>query len=158
MKVNQEKIIPLNSNSNNIAIVDSEIVYTTDSTEAQKNLLLNLTPSNNGNTGSSKFDTDSNTKRKKKKRVSFIDQIQSKKDIAQIIYINEKASLNDDKIDSNKYMEQYRKQSTNFSEFNKNNIQNQNNAETYKIKRPKKSLFSKRKIDKTTEQCSCYIF
>ena len=158
MKVNQENIIPLNSNPNNIAIVDSEIVYTTDSTEAQKNLLLNLTPSNNGNTGSSKYDTDSNTKGKKKKRVSFIDQIQSKKDIAQIIYINEKASLNDDKIDSNKYMEQYRKQSTNFSEFNKNNIQNQNNAETYKIKRPKKSLFSKRKIDKTTEQCGCNIF
>ena len=155
MQANQENIIPLTTKNDNNAIVDSEIIYTTDSTETQKNVPLNLTPSNNGNNDLIKFDSD-DSKRKKKKRVSFIDQIQAKKDIAQIIYINERASLNDDKIDSNKYLEQLRKQSTNNNDYHIKD--NQNNVEMYKIKRPKKSLFSKRKVDKTTEQCNCILF
>lgn len=155
MQANQENIIPLTTKNDNNAIVDSEIIYTTDSTETQKNVPLNLTPSNNGNNDLIKFDSD-DSKRKKKKRVSFIDQIHAKKDIAQIIYINERASLNDDKIDSNKYLEQLRKQSTNNNDYHIKD--NQNNVEMYKIKRPKKSLFSKRKVDKTTEQCNCILF
>ena len=136
-------------------VFDSENLYT-DSTESQKNLSLNLNPSINGNNGSTKLEQD-NSKLKKKKRVSFIDQIQSKTDIAQIIYINDRASLTDDKINSNKYEEKYRKQNTNISEYNKKD--NQNNTDIYKIKRPKKkSLFAKRKIDKMDEKCGCIIF
>ena len=115
---------------------------------------MKLSPSINDNNGSIKFGQE-NSKIKKKKRVSFIDQIQSKKEIAQIIYINDRASLNDDKINPNIYKEQFRKQTTNITESTKN--QNQNNEEVYKIKRPKKSLFSKRKIDKIDEHCTCII-
>ena len=131
------------------AIVDSEMLCT-DSTESQKN------PSINGNNGYIKLEQDT-SKIKKKKRVSFVDQIQSKTDIAQIIYINDKVSLTDDKRNSYKYLEQYKKQNTNITEDNKN--ENQINSEIYKIRRPrKKSLFSKRKIDKTDERCGCVIF
>ena len=155
MQDNQENSGPLKiiKTDNNI-IVESDILYT-DSTDTQKLNSIHISPSNNTNNGSLKLEKD-NSKNKKKKRVSFIDQIQSKKDIAQIIYINDKVSLNDDKIDSNKYLEQLRKQSTNISELNKK--ENKNNIETYKIKRPKKSLFSKRKTDKVNEQCTCIIF
>ena len=155
MQDNQENNGPLKiiKTDNNI-IVESDILYT-DSTDTQKLNSIHISPSNNTNNGSLKLEKD-NSKNKKKKRVSFIDQIQSKKDIAQIIYINDKVSLNDDKIDSNKYLEQLRKQSTNISELNKK--ENKNNIETYKIKRPKKSLFSKRKTDKVNEQCTCIIF
>ena len=90
---------------------------------------------------------------KKKKRVSFIDQIQSKKEIAQIIYINDKVSLNQDKKDTPKYLEQYRKQGTNISDSSKKD------DNIYKIKRPKKSLFKKiNKDDSVNEQCTCNIF
>ena len=138
MQDNQENNGPLKiiKTDNNI-IVESDILYT-DSTDTQKLNSIHISPANNTNNGSLKLEKD-NSKNKKKKRVSFIDQIQSKKDIAQIIYINDKVSLNDDKIDSNKYLEQLRKQSTNKSEKNKK--ENKNNIETYKIKRPKKSLF-----------------
>ena len=155
MQDNQENNGPLKEiKTDNNIIVESDILYT-DSTDTQKHNSIHITPSNNSNNGSLKLEKD-NSKNKKKKRVSFIDQIQSKKDIAQIIYINDKVSLNDDKIDSNKYLEQLRKQSTNISELNKK--ENKNNIETYKIKRPKKSLFSKRKTDKVNEQCTCIIF
>ena len=137
---------------NNIAI-DSDNIYT-NSTES-KNASMNLSPSAIGNNGIIKLDQE-NSKIKKKKRVSFIDQIQSKKEIAQIIYINDRASLNDDKINSNKYIEQFRKQNTNITESNK--AQKQKTEEVYKIKRPKKSLFSKRKVDKIDEHCTCAIF
>ena len=137
---------------NNIAI-DSDNIYT-NSTES-KNASMNLSPSAIGNNGIIKLDQE-NSKIKKKKRVSFIDQIQSKKEIAQIIYINDRASLNDDKINSNKYIEQFRKQNTNITESNK--AQKQKTEEVYKIKRPKKSLFYKRKVDKIDEHCTCAIF
>ena len=155
MQDNQENNGPLKEiKTDNNIIVESDILYT-DSTDTQKHNSIHITPSNNSNNGSLKLEKD-NSKNKKKKRVSFIDQIQSKKDIAQIIYINDKVSLNDDKIDSNKYLEQLRKQSTNISELNKK--ENKNNIKIYKIKRPKKSLFSKRKTDKVNEQCTCIIF
>ena len=137
---------------NNIAI-DSDNIYT-NSTES-KNASMNFSPSAIGNNGIIKLDQE-NSKIKKKKRVSFIDQIQSKKEIAQIIYINDRASLNDDKINSNKYIEQFRKQNTNITESNK--AQKQKTEEVYKIKRPKKSLFYKRKVDKIDEHCTCAIF
>ena len=75
----------------------------------------------------------------KKHKVSFIDQVQSKKDIAQIIYINDQASLKDDKIDINKCLDILRKRSTNVSEFfrKENQEKNEAEAETYKIKRQK---------------------
>ena len=141
---NTQKKIQLKDN----IIIDSEILCT-DSTESQKN------PSININNGSIKLEQD-NSKIKKKKRVSFVDQTQSKTDIAQIIYINDRVSLNEDKKNTNKY-EQFMKQNTKVSEENKKEIPN--NEEIYRIKRPhKKSLFSKRKIDRTDEKCGCVIF
>ena len=99
----------------------------------------------------------------KKHKVSFIDQVQSKKDIAQIIYINDQASLKDDKIDINKFLDILRKKSTNVSEFfrKENQEKNEAEAETYKIKRPKNSKFKKRRTkmkDKIDEHCTCIIF
>ena len=99
----------------------------------------------------------------KKHKVSFIDQVQSKKDIAQIIYINDQASLKDDKIDINKCLDILRKRSTNVSEFfrKENQEKNEAEAETYKIKRPKNSKFKKRRTkmkDKIDEHCTCIIF
>ena len=132
-------------------VIDSEAIGT-DSTESHKNPSINNTPSINCNNGPN----IENLKLKKKKRVSFVDQGNIKKDIAQIIYINDRASLNEDIKNSNKYLEQIKKQNTNITE----NIikENQNNTEMYRIKRPKKSLFSKRKIDKIDERCTCIIF
>ena len=99
----------------------------------------------------------------KKHKVSFIDQVQSKKDIAQIIYINDQASLKDDKIDIKKFLDILRKKSTNVSEFFKKENQEKNEAvaETYKIKRSKNSKFKKRITkmkDKIDEHCTCTIF
>ena len=96
-----------------------------------------------------------------KHKVSFIDQVQSKKDIAQIIYINDQASLKDDKIDINKCLDILRKRSTNVSEYFGRENQERNEAETYKIKRPNNSRFKKRKTktkDKIDQQCNCIIF
>ena len=152
MKKNEENnIIQANMQIQNHFVIDSEAIGT-DSTESQKNPSINYIPSINGN-NEAKLE---NLKLKKKKRVSFIDQGNIKKEIAQIIYINDKASLNEDIKNCNKYIEQIKKQNTNISEYNKQN--NQNNTEMYRIKRPKKSLFSKRKIDKIDEHCSCIIF
>ncbi len=96
---------------------------------------------------------------KKKKRVCFIDQVQSEKNIAQIIYINDKVSLQEDKIDPKDYVEMYRKQSTNISELFKKNGNNETINDIYKIKRPKHSSFNKiKKDDSVEEQCSCIIF
>ena len=132
-------------------VIDSEAICT-DSTESQKNPSFNYTPSISVNIGP-KIE---NLKLKKKKRVSFIDQGNIKKDIAQIIYINDRASLNEDRKNSNKYLEQIKKQNINISDNIKK--EKQNNTEMYRIKRPKKSLFSKRKIDKTEERCTCIIY
>jgi hypothetical protein len=101
------------------------------------------------------------SKIKKKHKVSFIDQVQSKKDFAQIIYINDQASLKDDKIDINKCLDILRKRSTNVSEYFGRENQERNEAETYKIKRPNNSRFKKRKAkmkDKIDQHCNCIIF
>ena len=154
------KKIPLDLNKiintkNSIIKINNDLLNT-DNSESPKNIEINHV----NNTQSNKNTINSN---KKKKKVSFIDQLYSKKDIAQIIYINDKVSLNEDKIDSNKYLALYRKQSTYISERSKNknndNIINNNNEEIYKIRRPKKSLFNKRrKEDKVEEKCTCIIF
>lgn len=160
MQENQKNINLQNyikDQNNNIFVVNE--IINTDSTENLKNIDINL-PSNNEHKGSFMLERQ-NSNGKKKKRVSFIDQIQSK-NIAQIIFINDKASLNDDKRDYNKYVEQFRKQGTNISELNKNK-NNHNTNDIYIIKRPKKnSLFKQRKKEKVQEQstctCTCIIF
>ena len=149
MNKNGIKKIPLNLNALNVNI-NSDFINT-NNTESPKNMELQRTESNKNSINSNK----------KKKKVCFIDQLYNKKDIAQIIYINDKVSLDEDKADSNRYLELYRKQSTNIDERNKksNNDNINNNEEIYKIKRPKKSLFNKiRKEDKVKEQCTCIIF
>ena len=149
-----------------IDINNIKIKKTNDETNIQKNttLYMNKNKNNNNvnnrnNNGPIRIDYYGQEilKNNKKHRISFIDQIQSKKDIAQIIYINEHSSLEDDKKDTNKYIDILRKQSTNITEFVPK--ENNNNVDTYKIKRPKKSSFSKKrkKID-SKEQCSCIIF
>ena len=96
----------------------------------------------------------------KKHKISFIDQIHSKKNLAQVIYINDQLSLNDDKMNTNKYLanlDNLRKQSTNITDFSRQKKQTE--IDTYKIKRPKSATKKeKRKIDKTKEQCGCIIF
>ena len=100
------------------------------------------------------------SKNNKKHRISFIDQIQSKKEIAQIIYINsDQASVKEDRIEANKCFEILRKQSTNITEFTRK--ENQNEAGTYKIKRPKSSngyRKFKRIKNEEEEKCGCNIF
>ena len=156
MSKNGIKKIPLNLNklNNNISTKINSDLINTDKSESPKIIEKN-------DIESSKNTINSN---KKKKKVSFIDQLQNKADIAQIIYINDKVSLDEDKVNSNKYLALYRKQSTNITDRNnKNNnfniINNNNSEEIYKIKRPKKSLFNKgRKEEKIKEQCTCVIF
>ena len=94
---------------------------------------------------------------KAKKKVSFIDQVEEKREIAQIIFINDKASINDDIKNSSKYMEQFRKQITNISELFKK--ENKEGIDTYKIKRPKKSHIKKKNIENNVNSmCTCFIF
>ena len=154
MRTNGVKNIPLNIdkfNKNNFKKINSDLKKTANS-EIPKNIKINGT----NQTESNKNTTSQN---KIKKKVSFIDQLPTKKDIAQIIFINDKVSLNEDKVDTNKYLAFLRRQSTYISERNKkdyNDNNNKNNEETYKIKRPKKSLFNKREgEDKVNEQCTC---
>ncbi len=154
MRTNGVKNIPLNIdkfNKNNFKKINSDLKKTANS-EIPKNIKINGT----NQTESNKNTTSQN---KIKKKVSFIDQLPTKKDIAQIIFINDKVSLNEDKVDTKKYLAFLRRQSTYISERNKkdyNDNNNKNNEETYKIKRPKKSLFNKREgEDKVNEQCTC---
>ncbi len=150
------KKIPLDlnkiiNNKNSMIKINNDLLNT-DNSESPKNIEINHV----NNTQSNKNTINSN---KKKKKVSFIDQLPTKKDIAQIIFINDKVSLNEDKVDTKKYLAFLRRQSTYISERNKkdyNDNNNKNNEETYKIKRPKKSLFNKREgEDKVNEQCTC---
>ena len=128
-------------NKENNIITESELIAT-EETENRKYYSMNRTPSKNYNT------IDIN---KKKKKVNFIDQIHAKKDLAEIIFINDKVSLKNDKIDSNKYLEEYKKRNNNI-----NSKEKSNNIETYKIKRPKRSSsFSKRKKEIVEEHCTC---
>jgi hypothetical protein len=123
---------------------------------------INNNTNNNNNNGAKRLDYYGQeiSKNNKKHRISFIEQIQSKKEIAQIIYINnEQESLKGDKIDTNKCFEILRKQSTNITEFTRK--ENQNETETYKIKRPKNSNGSrkmKREKKEIEEKCGCQIF
>ena len=122
---------------------------------------INNNTNNNNNNGAKRLDYYGQeiSKNNKKHRIS-LDQIQSKKEIAQIIYINnEQESLKGDKIDTNKCFEILRKQSTNITEFTRK--ENQNETETYKIKRPKNSNGSrkmKREKKEIEEKCGCQIF
>ena len=97
----KENNIPRNNLqiTNNI-ITENENIFT-DST-ISKNYLIN--PLINKNNDSIKSDKE-NIKNIKKKKVNFIDQIEVEKDIAQIIFINDKLSLDEDKINSSKYIE-----------------------------------------------------
>ena len=154
MRTNGVKNISLNINKlnkNTFKKINSGLINTANS-EFPKNIKINGT----NQTESNKNTTSPN---KTKKRVSFIDELPTKKDIAQIIFINDKVSLNEDKVDTNKYLAFLRRQSTYISERYKkdnNDNNNKNNEETYKIKRPKKSLLNKREEeDKVDKQCTC---
>ena len=125
MKKVEIKKIPLKMDKINNNIRIKKNVLKTDTRETAKNAETTKAELSKVTIGSNK----------KKKRVSFIDQIQSKKEIAQIIYINDKVSLYEDKKDTPKYLEQYRKQGTNISDSSKKD------DNIYRIKRPKKSLF-----------------
>ena len=154
MRTNGVKNIPLNIdkfNKNNFKKINIDLKKTANS-EFPKNIKINGTNQTESN-------KNTNSPNKIKKKVSFIDQLPTKKDIAQIIFINDKVSLNEDKVDTKKYLAFLRRQSTYISERNKkdyNDNNNKNNEETYKIKRPKKSLFIKREGEnKINEQCTC---
>ena len=157
---------PQENNHQNIILIENESQKNTldNKLEELKKLEDNK---NNKNNNEKNIRMDSYgqeiSKITKKHKVSFIDQVQSKKDIAQIIYINDQASLKDDKIDINKCLDILRKRSTNVSEFFRKENQEKNEAvaETYKIKRSKNSKFKKRRTkmkDKIDEHCTCIIF
>ena len=145
MKNNEMKKIPLKLNkiNNNNGLINT--IEKTATRESSKNLIINPAALNPVKEG------------KKKKRVSFVDQVESKKDIAQIIYFNDKLSLKDDKtaFRQNLFFEQYKKQCTNIDEINKMD----NNDDVYRIKRPKKyDYIHNPKNDNVKEQCSCILF
>ena len=100
------------------------------------------------------------SKLNKKHKVSFIDQISEKKNIAQIIYIDDQTSARDSKKAAEKYEKIFKKREI---DNNTNNTNEKNkekkNDEIYKIKRPKRSKTNdKRKVEKVDEQCQCKIF
>ena len=97
------------------------------------------------------------SKMNKKHKVSFIDQVSSNKNIAQIIYIDDQSSAQDCKKNAERYNEILRKQQTNISE-QKNDKKNE--EDMYKIKRPKRSKSHKanRYVEKVNEQCQCIIY
>ena len=97
------------------------------------------------------------SKMNKKHKVSFIDQVSSNKNIAQIIYIDDQSSAQDCKKNAEKYNEILRKQQTNFS---KQKNDKKNEEDMYKIKRPKRSKSHKanRYVEKVNEQCQCIIY
>ena len=151
-KNNKIENIQLNINDINI---DSHA-----NTDRNANIPINT--NNNNKNGNIRLDYYGQeiSKNNKKHKISFIDQIHSKKNLAQVIYINDQVSLNDDKMNTNKYLaslDNLRKQSTNITDFSRQ--KRQNTTETYKIKRPKSaSKKEKRKKDKDKEQCGCIIF
>ena len=103
------------------------------------------------------------SKLNKKHKVSFIDQISEKKNIAQIIYIDDQTSARDSKKAAEKYEKIFKKREIDNNKNNTNNTNEKNkekkNDEIYKIKRPKRSKTNdKRKVEKVDEQCQCKIF
>ena len=156
---------PQENNHQNIILIENDSPKNTLDNKLEE--LKKLEDNNNNNKNNNEkairmdFYGQEISKIKKKHKVSFIDQVQSKKDFAQIIYINEQASLKDDKIDINKCLDILRKRSTNVSEYFGRENQERNELETYKIKRPNNARFKKRKIknkDKIDQQCNCIIF
>ena len=97
------------------------------------------------------------SKMNKKHKVSFIDQVSTNKNIAQIIYIDDQSSAQDCKKNAEIYNEILRKQQTNISE---QKIDKKNEENMYKIKRPKRSKSHKanRYVEKVNEQCQCIIY
>ena len=145
-------------NKERIKIMSDKELISRESTEALKYNSMNLTPSKIVSNELTNNENES-IKSKKMKRVSFIDQIQSNKEIAEIIYINRKDSLKEDKKNDNNNVivksNDKEEKSYNYS----NNNSNSNNIYTYRIKRPKKSsLFAKKKVERVDERCGCLIF
>ena len=149
-KNNKQETIQLNNNEINI----------NNHANTDRNAYIPI--NNNNKNGNIRLDYYGQEilKNNKKHKISFIDQIHSKKNLAQVIYINDQVSLNDDKMNTNKYLanlDNLRKQSTNITDFSRQKKQTE--IDTYKIKRPKSATKKeKRKIDKTKEQCGCIIF
>ena len=97
------------------------------------------------------------SKSNKKHRVSFIDQISSKKNIAQIIYIEGQSTARNNKK-NDKYFNILMKQETNITEQNANKKRPE---EVYSIKRPKNKRNKSqelRKVEKVDQQCECNIY
>ena len=97
------------------------------------------------------------SKMNKKHKVSFIDQVSTNKNIAQIIYIDDQSSAQDCKKNAERYNEILRKQQTNIS---KQKNDKKNGEDMYKIKRPKRSKSHKANwyVEKVNEQCQCIIY
>ena len=147
MKNNEMKKIPLNLKKIKKNLTRIHVIEKTDTRESNQNLIINSSSLNPVKAG------------KKKKRVSFIDQVDSKKEIAQTIYIKDKDkdSINDNKkeIRQNLFFEQYRKQCSTINELNKKD------GDVYRIKRPKKYDFihnPNNENETAKEQCTCILF
>ena len=92
----------------------------------------------------------------KKHKISFLDQISSGKNIADIIYIDGQSSARDSKINADKYKELFGKK---VEDIDKLKTKLKKNKEIYKIKRPKRSKSNvNRKVEKVEQQCQCNIF
>ena len=92
----------------------------------------------------------------KKHKISFLDQISSGKNIADIIYIDGQSSARDSKISADKYKELFGKK---VEDIDKLKTKLKKDKEIYKIKRPKRSKSNvNRKVEKVEQQCQCNIF
>ena len=92
----------------------------------------------------------------KKHKISFLDQISSGKNIADIIYIDGQSSARDSKINADKYKELFGKK---VEEIDKLKTKLKKDKKIYKIKRPKRSKSNvNRKVEKVEQQCQCNIF
>ena len=92
----------------------------------------------------------------KKHKISFLDQISSGKNIADIIYIDGQSSARDSKINADKYKELVGKK---VEDIDKLKTKLKKDKEIYKIKRPKRSKSNvNRKVEKVEQQCQCNIF
>ena len=93
------------------------------------------------------------SKLNKKHKVSFIDQVSSNKNLAQIIYINDQSSAQDCKIDEEKYKQILKKQGI---DINSQKVNKNDDEDVYKIKRPKRAKSNvPRKVNKVKQQCEC---
>ena len=92
----------------------------------------------------------------KKHKISFLDQISSGKNIADIIYIDGQSSARDSKINADKYKELFGKK---LEDIDKLKTKLKKDKEIYKIKRPKRSKSNvNRKVEKVEQQCQCNFF